>query len=114
MNPVTIALSCFLALCSNAFAQTSAESKGPVTIQEKTAGMEKFPGYFPFYWDAKTGKLWLEIDNWDTEFLYVRSLPAGVGSDGISGLDRGQLRSRRVVMFHRVGPKFEFGSFPVP
>ncbi len=105
MNRVTLALFCFLALCSDAFPQTSAESEGPITIQEKTAGMEEFPGYFTFYWDGKSGKLWLEIDKWDTEFLYVTSLPAGVGSDGIIGLDRGQLRDARVVMFHRVGPK---------
>jgi hypothetical protein len=53
MNRVALALSCFLALCSDAFPQTSAESEGPVTIQEKTAGMEEFPGYFTFYWDGK-------------------------------------------------------------
>ncbi len=67
--------------------------------------MQKFPGYFPFYWDAKTGKLWLEIDKWNSEFLYLTRLSAGVGSHGIIGLDRGQLRNSRVVMFHRVGPK---------
>ena len=26
-------------------------------ISEKVAGMEKFPGFLPFYWDAKAGKL---------------------------------------------------------
>ncbi len=104
MKRVTIALICFLIFYSSGFPQTFAESKGPGTIQEKTAGMQKFPGYFAFYWDAKTGKLWLEIDKWNTEFLYVSSLPAGVGLHGI-GLNRGQLRKSRVVMFHRVGPK---------
>ena len=62
------------------------------TLTEKVAGMEKFPGFFPFYWDAKAGKIWLEIDKWNTEFLYVESLPAGIGSNDI-GLDRGQLGS---------------------
>ena len=66
--------------------------------------MEKFPGYFPFYWDARTGKLWLEIDKWDSEFLYVESLPAGIGSNDI-GLDRGQLGSSHIVRFDRSGPK---------
>ena len=66
--------------------------------------MEKFPGYFTFYWDAKNGKIWLEIDKWDTEFLYVNSLPAGVGSNDI-GLDRGQLGQTHIVMFQRIGPK---------
>ena len=32
------------------------------SIAEKVAGAQKFPGYFNFYWDAKQGKLWLEID----------------------------------------------------
>ncbi len=74
------------------------------TIAGKTAGMEKLPGYFPFYWDAKGGKVWLEIDKWDTEFLYVNSLPAGIGSNDI-GLDRGQLGDDHVVRFSRSGPK---------
>lgn len=78
------------------------QHQGP--IAEKTAGMQKFPGYITFYWDAKGGKVWLEIDKWDTEFLYVNSLPAGVGSNDI-GLDRGQLGQDRVVKFQRSGPR---------
>lgn len=74
------------------------------TIAEKTAGMEKVPGYFTYYWDAKAGKIWLEVDRWDSEFLYVNSLPAGLGSNDI-GLDRGQLGGQRVVKFTRSGPK---------
>ncbi len=63
-----------------------------------------YPGYFPFWWDEKTGKIWLEISRFDTEFLYVNSLPAGVGSNDI-GLDRGQIGSSRVVKFVRSGNK---------
>jgi hypothetical protein len=73
-------------------------------ITQKTAGMEKYPGYFPFYWDAETGKIWLEIDKFETEFLYVSSLPAGLGSNDI-GLDGRQLGDTHIVKFHRVGPK---------
>lgn len=76
----------------------------PQSLTEKVAGMEKFPGFFPFYWDAKAGKLWLEIDKWNTEFLYVESLPAGIGSNDI-GLDRGQLGNSAIVRFDRVGPR---------
>lgn len=83
--------------------RNNSEAKTP-TIAEKTAGMEKFPGYFPFYWDAKAGKVWLEIDKWNSEFLYVESLPAGIGSNDI-GLDRGQLGQSFVVRFERTGPK---------
>jgi len=74
------------------------------SLSEKVAGLEKFPGYFTFYWDVKAGKIWLEIDKLDTEFLYVNSLPAGIGSNDI-GLDRNQLGRTRVVRFNRVGPK---------
>jgi Met-zincin/Domain of unknown function (DUF5117) len=74
------------------------------TIAEKTAGAEKLTGYFNLYWDAKQGKLWLEIDKWNTEFLYQSGLSAGVGSNDI-GLDRGQLGATRIVRFERSGPK---------
>jgi hypothetical protein len=73
-------------------------------ISQKTAGMKKYPGFFPFYWDADSGKVWLEIDKFDTEFLYVSSLPAGLGSNDI-GLDGRQLGRTHIVKFHRVGPK---------
>ena len=46
------------------------ETPQAVTIAEKTAGAQKLPGYFNLYWDAKQGKLWLEIDKWSSEFLY--------------------------------------------
>ena len=74
------------------------------TITEKTAGMQKLPGYFNLYWDAKQGKLWLEIDKWGSAFLYQSGLPAGIGSNDI-GLDRGQLGATRIVRFDRSGPK---------
>jgi hypothetical protein len=74
------------------------------TIAEKTAGTQKLAGYFNLYWDAKQGKLWLEIDKWSSEFLYQSGLPAGIGSNDI-GLDRGQLGATRIVRFERSGPK---------
>lgn len=83
--------------------RSNADIKTP-TISEKTAGMQKFAGYFPFYWDAKAGKIWLEIDKWNSEFLYVESLPAGIGNNDI-GLDRGQVGQHYVVRFERIGPK---------
>jgi len=80
------------------------QAQKPQTITEKVAGMQQFPGFFPFYWDAKAGKIWLEIDKWNTEFLYVESLPAGIGSNDI-GLDRGQLGNSAIVRFDRTGPR---------
>ncbi|HTP12420.1 MAG TPA: zinc-dependent metalloprotease, partial [Bacteroidota bacterium] len=74
------------------------------TIDTRTAGLQKLPGYFNLYWDAHAGTLWLEIDKMEQEFLYVSSLKTGVGSNDI-GLDRGQLGGTHVVRFTRSGPK---------
>jgi hypothetical protein len=74
------------------------------TIAEKTADFQKMPGFFPLYWDENAGKVWLEIDKLNTEFLYVNSLATGVGSNDI-GLDRGQLGQERIVYFQKIGPK---------
>jgi hypothetical protein len=82
----------------------NAEAPKAIGISEKVSGMQKFPGYFPFYWDAKAGKLWLEIDKWNSEFLYVESLPAGIGSNDL-GLDRGQLGQHHIVRLERTGPR---------
>jgi Met-zincin/Domain of unknown function (DUF5117) len=73
-------------------------------IAEKTTGMTSLPGYFPMYYQAATGHVFLEIALWNTDFLYVHSLPAGVGSNDI-GLDRGQIGGSLVVHFARYGPK---------
>ncbi|GAC1631992.1 MAG: zinc-dependent metalloprotease [Candidatus Acidiferrum sp.] len=94
----------FLPLVCPAWARGQATPAGPQTIGEKVKGAEKLAGYFNLYWDAKQGKLWLEIDKWGTDFLYQTSLPAGVGSNDI-GLDRGQLGETRIVRFERSGPK---------
>ena len=89
-------------------AMAADESEPIPSIEEKLAGFaiepESHTGFFSFYWDSGEGKIWLEIDRWDTEFLYVTSLAAGLGSNDI-GLDRNQLGRRRVVKFERVGPK---------
>src|SRR5580658_9736368 len=74
------------------------------TFAEMVARMKAMPGFFPLYWDEKTGKLWLEISRFDEDFLYYDSLPAGLGSNDV-GLDRGQLGRERVVHFTRIGPK---------
>ncbi|TFF40128.1 zinc-dependent metalloprotease [Mucilaginibacter psychrotolerans] len=73
-------------------------------IQTKTKGFAKYTGYFNFYWDEKAGKVYLEIDKLNQEFLYVNSLPAGVGSNDL-GLDRGQIGDSRIVKFIKIGPK---------
>ena len=84
-----------------AFLSSMASSE---SITNKTKDMKKLSGFFNMYWENTTGKLWLEIKDFNKEFLYVNSLSAGVGSNDI-GLDRGQLGSERIVSFKRFGPK---------
>src|SRR5688572_33088478 len=84
--------------------ETPAAPAAPTGIAAKVSGMKHFPGYFDFYYDEKQDKIFLVIDKFDTEFLYVNSLPAGIGSNDI-GLDRGQLGDDRIVKFERRGPK---------
>jgi hypothetical protein len=74
------------------------------SLEAKTSGMKLFPGFVDFYYDEKQDKIFLLIDAFNSEFLYVHSLSAGVGSNDI-GLDRGQLGGERVVKFDRRGPK---------
>ena len=53
---------------------------GPIaSIADRTAGMQKIDGYFPLYWDERTGSLFLEIPRFDTEFLMNTGLAAGLG-----------------------------------
>lgn len=65
---------------------------------------QNYEGFFDFEWDDYEGKIYLEIDRLNEEFLYVNALTSGVGSNDI-GLDRGQLGSSRIVKFVRTGPK---------
>ncbi len=74
------------------------------TISSKTDGMKHIDGLLPLDWDAKAGKLYLEIPHLDTDLLYVHSLPYGTGSNDLS-LDRGQISDGQIVRFERTGPK---------
>ena len=94
----------FLVVWMTVAAGFGQETKPTVTIASKTANLKKYEGFFTYYWDEANGKIWLEIDRWDIEFLYVNALAAGVGSNDI-GLDRGQLGDSRVVKFQKIGPK---------
>jgi hypothetical protein len=73
-------------------------------IAEKTKNWKAYDGYFKFWWDAANGKIWLQIDKFDQELLYVNTLPAGLGSNDI-GLDRGQIGASRIVYFNKIGKK---------
>ena len=64
----------------------------------------KYEGFFDFYYDIKTDKIYLEVENLNSDFLYISSLATGIGSNDI-GLDRGQLGNERLVSFQKSGNK---------
>lgn len=92
----------YLLLSPALFAAANAESTP--TIHDRTSGMKLTDGLFPTAWDAKTGRIFLVVRKFDQDFLYVVSLPYGLGSNDI-GLDRGKLGVERIVHFSRVGPR---------
>ena len=82
----------------------AADTKPTPTIHEFTAGMKAMDGLFPMFWDAKAGRVYLKVNNFDQDFLFLTSLPYGLGSNDV-GLDRGKLGEGIIVHFSRVGPK---------
>ena len=85
--------------------QQAQRPAAPPSIEDRTSGMKKLDGYFPLYWDERTGSMFLEIARLDSEFLFNTGLSAGLGSNDI-GLDRGSGRGGgRLVYFQRVGPR---------
>jgi Met-zincin/Domain of unknown function (DUF5117) len=104
-----------LALLLLPIISSAQDTKPPVetaampTITTKTAGMKHLDGLLPIDWDARAGKLYIEIPHLDpdgrsVELLYINSLPYGTGSNDLA-LDRGQLSESRIVRFERSGPK---------
>src|SRR5437867_728222 len=94
-----------LLLVLTACSTTGGNLEGPPEIQPAQPRTAAPPqSFMPIDWDAANGKLMLHISRLGDEFLYVVSLPAGVGSNPI-GLDRGEMGDTHLVHFERVGPK---------
>jgi hypothetical protein len=96
-------------LCSSASpaaaqSASASSSGGTPSIEAKTSGMRHMPGFLPLHWEAKSGKLYLEIPRLDVDMLYLDSLPYGTGSNDL-GLDRGQVSRAKMVRFERFGPR---------
>jgi hypothetical protein len=64
----------------------------------------QYKGYFNYYYDSGKDKVYLEIKNLESEFLYVNALSEGIVSNDI-GLDRGKLGGGAVVFFRKAGNK---------
>lgn len=84
--------------------QQGVQQAAPKTMAQQTAGLERRDGFVPFYFDERTGKLFLEVSRLDQDFLYLYTLATGVGSDAL-GLDRGTTGEEGVVRFQRFGPR---------
>lgn len=84
---------CFLCLCLQLQAQV---------LNKKN--LKSYKGYFDFYYEDATDKIYLNVKKLNDEFLYVNSLASGVGSNDI-GLDRGQIGRERIVYFKKAGNK---------
>jgi len=82
----------------------SVQAQKATSYAEFIKDKQHHQGYFSFYLEEQTGNVFLEIANFEQEFLFQSSLPHGVGSNDI-GLDRGQLGDTRLVRFERVGDK---------
>ena len=95
----------FVSLASAAFAQDrKPDAPQKKTIASITEKLQKIDGFMPLYIDSDNGKIYIEITRFNKEFLYLVSLPTGVGSNPL-GLDRGQLGTTKVVEFERAGNK---------
>lgn len=84
-----------LAGCASTSQQTTAGDAG-----DRAATGEQQPGFLPFELDPATDRLSLSLPPHGEEFLYLVSLPRGVGSNDI-GLDRGQLGNERILRVER-------------
>ncbi|MGK7393441.1 MAG: zinc-dependent metalloprotease [Candidatus Cyclobacteriaceae bacterium M3_2C_046] len=97
---------CMLAviLIMNGLKAQAQDQNQRLPLEEKIRDLKHYPGFFDFYYDAETDKIWLLIEKLDQEVLYINSLTAGIGSNDI-GLDRNQLGDSRIIKFVRRGPK---------
>jgi hypothetical protein len=96
-----------LIVCSADFAaaaDSTSASGGMPSIESKTAAMLHLQGFLPLHWDARNGRLYLEIGKLNVDMLYFDSLPYGTGSNDLA-LDRGQVSAAKLVRFERFGPK---------
>lgn len=91
----------FLATCLLLLVSAFAQAK---SIEKFTKGMEFHQGYFNFYYQTDSGKIYLQVDKLEKPFIFLSGLPQGMGSNDI-GLDRGQLGGTRLVQFEQYGKR---------
>ncbi len=82
-----------------------AAGTAPDPIATFTRAMETQEGFIPLHLDGETGRIFMEVDRLDRDFLYLNTLAGGLGSFEPARLDRGQTGSAMVVRFERRGPR---------
>lgn len=118
IRPSLLAVAFPLALMAGstgfAAAAQNAEAKPSASLSEKTKSMEHMPGLLPLDWDAKAGKLYLEVPldgnaahTRSQDLIWTNSTPWSMGSSELGGygMDRGQIAPGVIVHFERTGPK---------
>lgn len=92
---------CLLIISAQVFAE---DSNKQTSVADFTKNLQHQTGFFDFYYQIEQDKIFLKIDKFDQPFLFLSSMPQGIGSNDI-GLDRGQLGDTRLVKFERYGNK---------
>ncbi|WP_223789159.1 zinc-dependent metalloprotease [Marinicella meishanensis] len=80
---------------------TAADPELP-SIDQFTAQMTLHEGFVDFYWADSSGKIFLKLEQFEVDLLYVYYLQSGVGSNDLA-LDRGQIGDQALVHFKRLG-----------
>jgi hypothetical protein len=97
-----IALLAFLVtLPMISFAQ---DDRDKPSLPERMAELRKYPGYFGLFWDARDGRLFIEIPKKQRSFIYTVSVSGGLGSNDL-GIDRGNIAATKLLTSKSVGPK---------
>ena len=91
--------------CTIAFSEEPSSHETPLpSIADKVAGLASREGFLTVFPDDNVGTIWLQVETWNEDFLYLGGLSSGLGSNPV-GLDRGQWGKSRVVRFKRVGKR---------
>lgn len=96
-------LICLLCLIIFSSTTTAADPKLP-SIDQFTEHMNLHEGFVDFYWAEHSGQMFLKLDQFGVDLLYVYYLQSGVGSNDLA-LDRGQIGDQALVHFKRLGNK---------
>ncbi|MBV9879410.1 MAG: DUF5117 domain-containing protein, partial [Gemmatirosa sp.] len=91
-------------LLSSAVGAASLHAQPAGAFGGKTAGFERRDGFLPLWYNAQSGKLYVELPADTTRVLLTATLATGLGSNPV-GLDRGSGGDAYVTRFDRSGER---------